>query len=89
MVGGSFDKLSDEKYLRRATLNIIEETKMTLAGIESYKRGTQIQTMSKSFHTTRVYDTAIPSYRGNWSFAVGIVPKLDGEEDEDEFEQAV
>jgi S-adenosylmethionine decarboxylase proenzyme len=37
MVGGSFDKLNDEKYLRQATLNIIKETKMTLLGIQSHK----------------------------------------------------
>jgi S-adenosylmethionine decarboxylase proenzyme len=37
MVGGSFDKLNDEKFLRQATLNIIKETKMTLLGIQSHK----------------------------------------------------
>jgi S-adenosylmethionine decarboxylase proenzyme len=37
MVGGSFDKLNDEQYLRQATLNIVKETKMTLLGIQSHK----------------------------------------------------
>ncbi len=37
MVGGSFDKLNDEQYLRQATLNIVKKTKMTLLGIESHK----------------------------------------------------
>jgi S-adenosylmethionine decarboxylase len=37
MVGGSFDKLNDEEYLRQATLNIVKETKMTLLGIQSHK----------------------------------------------------
>jgi S-adenosylmethionine decarboxylase proenzyme len=37
MVGGSFDKLNDEQYLRQATLNIVKETKMALVGIESHK----------------------------------------------------
>jgi S-adenosylmethionine decarboxylase proenzyme len=37
MVGGSFEKLNDEQYLRQATLNIVKETKMTLQGIESHK----------------------------------------------------
>jgi S-adenosylmethionine decarboxylase proenzyme len=38
VVGGSFDKLNDEKFLRQATLNIIKETKMTLLGIQSHTK---------------------------------------------------
>jgi hypothetical protein len=61
-----------------------------LARLDMFNRKIkQIQTMSKFFHSTRVYDTSVPSYRANWAFAIGIVPKLDGEEDDDEFEQAV
>jgi S-adenosylmethionine decarboxylase proenzyme len=37
IVGGSFDKLNDEEYLRQATLNIVKETKMTCLGIVSHK----------------------------------------------------
>jgi S-adenosylmethionine decarboxylase proenzyme len=36
----------------------------------------QIQTMSRFFRHTRVFDTPIPSYRANWSIVVGIVPLL-------------
>jgi spermidine synthase len=49
----------------------------------------QIQTMSKFFHNTRVYDTSIPSYRANWAFAIGMVPRLDDEEDNDAFERDI
>jgi hypothetical protein len=44
----------------------------------------QIQTMSKFFYHTHVYDTSIPSYRANWAFAIGMVPKITDEEDEDD-----
>jgi S-adenosylmethionine decarboxylase proenzyme len=37
IVGGSFEKLNDEAYLRQATLNIVKRTKMALVGIESHK----------------------------------------------------
>jgi S-adenosylmethionine decarboxylase proenzyme len=37
MIGGSFDKLNDEQYIRQATLNIVKETKMHLLGIQSHK----------------------------------------------------
>jgi spermidine synthase len=47
----------------------------------------QIQTMSKFFHNTRVYDTAVPSYRANWAFAIGMVPRLDGEDEDADFER--
>jgi S-adenosylmethionine decarboxylase proenzyme len=36
----------------------------------------QIQTMSRFFRHTRVFDTPIPSYRSNWSIAIGIVPRF-------------
>jgi hypothetical protein len=49
----------------------------------------QIQTMSKYFYATRVYDTAIPSYRANWAFAVGMISKFDGDEDDDDFAKGV
>ena len=49
----------------------------------------QIQTMSKFFHNTRVYDTSIPSYRANWAFAIGMVPRHDDEEDNESFEKDV
>jgi spermidine synthase len=49
----------------------------------------QIQTMSKFFHNTRVYDTSVPSYRANWAFAIGMVPRLDGEDDDDDFEKDI
>ena len=37
MMGGSFDSLNDEQFLRQATLNIVKETKMHLLGIQSHK----------------------------------------------------
>ena len=49
----------------------------------------QIQTMSKFFHNTRVYDTSVPSYRANWAFAIGMVPRLDGEDEDDDFEKDI
>jgi hypothetical protein len=51
-----------------------------VARLDMFRRKIQqIQTMSKYFFSTRVYDTAIPSYRANWAFAVGMVPKLGDE----------
>jgi spermidine synthase len=49
----------------------------------------QIQTMSKYFYATRVYDTAVPSYRSNWAFAVGMIPKLGNEKTDKAFRQGV
>jgi S-adenosylmethionine decarboxylase len=66
MVGGSFEKLNDEKFLRQATLNIIEETKMTLVGIESYRRVPQgvsvvavVAESHLSIHTRPEHGTAL------------------------------
>jgi len=47
----------------------------------------QIQTMSRFFHNTRVYDTSVPSYRANWAFACGMVPRRDGDSDDEDFEE--
>ena len=38
----------------------------------------KIRNLSLNFHHTRVYDAAIPSYRANWAFALGMGPRLDG-----------
>jgi S-adenosylmethionine decarboxylase proenzyme len=66
MVGGSFDKLNDEQYLRQATLNIVKKTKMTLLGIESHKlepKGISLVAMlvdsHLSIHTWPEYGTAL------------------------------
>jgi hypothetical protein len=50
-----------------------------------YRKIKQIQTMSKFFHHTHVYDTSIPSYRGDWAFAIGIVPKSEGDRKDKSF----
>jgi hypothetical protein len=61
-------------------------TPSQLARLEMFHRKIQqIQTMSKFFHGTHVYDTAIPSYRADWAFAVGIVPKLGNEKTDKAF----
>jgi hypothetical protein len=39
------------------------------------KKITQIQSMSRRFFHSRVYETYIPSYRALWAFAIGILPK--------------
>lgn len=36
----------------------------------------RIQTLSKKFHFTRVYDATVPSYRANWAFVLGMVPRV-------------
>jgi S-adenosylmethionine decarboxylase proenzyme len=66
MVGGSIEKLNDEKFLRQATLNIIKETKMTLVGIESYRRAPQgvsvvavVAESHLSIHTRPEHGTAL------------------------------
>lgn len=38
----------------------------------------KIRNLSANFKNTRVYDAAIPSYRANWAFALGVGPRLDG-----------
>jgi len=58
-----------------------ERSKEELEELELYQRKmTEIQTMSKFFKHTRVYDTPISSFRANWAFAIGIIP--DGEANE-------
>ena len=32
----------------------------------------KIRNLSRNFENTRVYDSAIPSYRASWAFALGI-----------------
>jgi hypothetical protein len=54
-----------------------------------YRKIKQIQTMSKFFYNTRVYDTAVPSYRANWAFAIGMVPRLDGDEEDKDFDRDI
>jgi hypothetical protein len=49
----------------------------------------QIQTMSKYFYSTRVYDTAIPSYRADWAFAVGMVPRMGNDKTNEAFRRDV
>mmetsp|Transcript_20072 Transcript_20072/g.28432 ORF Transcript_20072/g.28432 Transcript_20072/m.28432 type:complete len:859 (+) Transcript_20072:163-2739(+) len=38
------------------------------------KKIEQIQSMSSFFGSTRVYETFVPSFRAEWSFALGMVP---------------
>lgn len=43
-----------------------------------YDKAEKIRNLSRNFHHTRVYDTAVPSYRADWAFAIGMVPRLPG-----------
>lgn len=35
----------------------------------------RIRNLSKNFYFTRVYDASVPSYRANWAFVLGMVPR--------------
>ena len=41
----------------------------------------KIRNLSRNFKNTRVYDAAVPSYRANWAFALGMGPRLNGKKD--------
>lgn len=61
----------------RQDLYFKERTQMFYDKIE------KIQNLSRNFMYTRVYDVAVPSYRANWAFALGLTPRLDGNMDPD------
>lgn len=60
-LGGTKSDVQDPYFKKRAAM--------------FYDKVERIRNLSRNFHHTRVYDTAVPSFRANWAFVMGMVPR--------------